>query len=181
MLDEKIIIQQTANWIKTVVIGLNFCPFAAAVVTKNQLRYVVSEAHSTQAVKTILATECIQLDNQENIATTLIILPEYAADFHHYLELLNTCEKELKKLDYEGIYQIASFHPQYVFAGSDEQDAANFTNRSPYPMLHLLREESIDKALENYPSPEAIPERNIALARKKGFIQLQKLLQQAMT
>jgi hypothetical protein len=119
--------------------------------------------------------ETIRLDNETNIETTLLIFPNAFQQFDDYLDLVSLAEKLLKKNGYEGIYQLASFHPLYQFANSPENDAANYTNRSVYPMLHFLREESIDKALENYKSPEKIPDRNINFAREKGEIYMKML------
>lgn len=119
--------------------------------------------------------ECHRLDNDPGIETTLIIFPNAVPGFEDYLEMLDLAEQLLAEHNYEGIYQVASFHPHYRFAGSADDDAANYTNRSIYPMLHLLREESIDKALENYPDPESIPERNIRFAHEKGLEYMLKL------
>jgi hypothetical protein len=109
------------------------------------------------------------------IETSFLIFPRAFSKFDDYLYLLSLAESFLKKKGYEGVYQVASFHPLYLFAGSDENDPANYTNRSIYPMLHLLREESIDKALENYNDPENIPERNINFAREKGLVYMKML------
>ena len=115
------------------------------------------------------------LDRTKNIETTLIIFPDHFAEFEDYLDLVELAEALSVELGYEGIYQIASFHPEYCFGGADENDPANYTNRSPYPMVHLLREDSISRALEHYADPEGIPDRNIALARTKGLKQMQLL------
>ena len=111
----------------------------------------------------------------ENIETTLIIFPNHFADFEDYLDLVDLVEDLSVEQGYEGVYQIASFHPEYCFAGAEEEDPANYTNRSPYPMLHLLREESITRAVEHYKDPEGIPERNMAFAKKKGLQYMQLL------
>jgi hypothetical protein len=109
------------------------------------------------------------------IETTLLILPNDFESFTDYLSLVAMAEKQLRKHRFEGIYQVASFHPEYCFAGEAPDDASNYTNRSPYPMLHLLREESIEKALTNFPDPESIPERNIRFAREKGTLAMKML------
>jgi hypothetical protein len=116
-----------------------------------------------------------RLDNDATIETCLLIFPNAFQKFDDYLDLLALAEKRLKRNGYEGIYQVASFHPLYVFENSDEHDPANYTNRSIYPMLHLLREASIDSALENYKSPESIPVRNINFAREKGLAYMKML------
>lgn len=169
------IIQHTNNWIKSVVIGLNFCPFAAKAVIQNSIHYSVQQTATIKSALEVLETELQFLDTNDKIETTLIIFPNDFKDFDDYLELVKKSERLLSKLDYEGIYQIASFHPDYCFAEADENDPANYTNRSVYPMLHLLREESITKALSTFKNPEMIPERNINLAREKGLKYMQVL------
>jgi hypothetical protein len=115
------------------------------------------------------------LDRAEDIETTLIIFPNHFADFEEYLDLAELAEDLSVEQDYEGVYQIASFHPDYCFAEAEANDPANYTNRSPYPMLHLLREDSITKALDHFIDPEGIPERNIAFAQEKGLKYMQML------
>lgn len=168
-------IQHTINWVKSVVVGLNFCPFAAKVVIQNSIRYVVVQPKDINETLATLQAEIELLDQDKAIETTLVIFPDNYLDFQEYLSLVKKTEKLISKLDYDGIYQIASFHPEYCFASSDEDDAANFTNRSPYPMLHLLREESLSRALATFKNPESIPERNINLAREKGLKYMQVL------
>jgi len=137
---------------------------------------VVLPLADNKAVLEALVKELYYLDENEDIETTFIILPNNFGDFTTYLNLVDIAEKLMEKEDYEGVYQLASFHPQYCFAGEHINDAANYTNRSPYPMLHILREESITTALENFPAPYSIPERNIAFARGKGLAYMQGLL-----
>ena len=174
-MNSSIIIKQTEKWIKSVVIDLNFCPFAAKAVLKKSIRYIVlKEVDVTKSLETLI-TEFQFLDTHEEIETTFIIFETNFMDFKSYLQLVKKAEQTLKKARYEGIYQVASFHPDYCFAGEDSNDAANYTNRSIYPMLHLLREDSLTKALALYPNPESIPEHNIALARQKGLQYMQML------
>lgn len=168
MENSSLIINQTKKWIANVVIGCNFCPFAAREMKKNSIHYEVTIATTTEDILQQLLLEFERLDTNEPIETSFLIFPDSFEDFHDYLNLVSLAEKLLDKEGYEGIYQIASFHPLYCFSGSDEDDAANYTNRSPYPMLHLLREESMEKALENFSEPESIPEKNIAFTREKG-------------
>lgn len=168
-------IQHTINWVKSVVIGLNFCPFAAKTVIQNSIRYSVLQPKNLSETLKYLQQELELLDTDRSIETTLVIFPENYPDFQEYLSLVKKTEKLLTKLDYDGVYQIASFHPDYCFEGSNEDDAANYTNRSPYPMLHLLREESLSKALATFKNPESIPERNVNLAREKGLKYMQVL------
>lgn len=169
------IINQTKKWINEVVIGCNLCPFAANVVKKQAVYYKIETSRDLDECLDSLLNEMKRLDNDEMIETSFLIFPNSFEKFDDYLHLLSLAERLLKKKEYEGIYQVASFHPHYLFAGSDENDAANYTNRSVYPMLHLLREESIDRALKNYDDPESIPERNINFAREKGLAYMKML------
>lgn len=169
------IIAQTQKWINDVVIGLNFCPFAAKEVKQNKVHYEVVVDTEAEICLEVFLQACAQLDTNEAIETTLIILPNGYDDFETYLDLVDYAETLLEQHDYEGIYQVASFHPEYKFADSEENDPANFTNRSPYPMLHLLREESVEQAIARYPNHEDIPQRNIDLARQKGLQYMQAL------
>jgi hypothetical protein len=171
-----IIIQQTKNWVKQVVIGLNFCPFANKVVSQQAVRYVVSSDTEIKKCINLLIKECYFLNKHSSTSTTLIIFCNAFTNFDEYLKLVKQAEVAIKKNSFEGIYQVASFHPNYCFADADENDAANYTNRSPYPMLHIIREEEIDEAIDKYPNADEIPERNIQLARTKGVVAMQKLL-----
>jgi uncharacterized protein len=175
MIDQEKIIQQTKKWITDVVIACNFCPFAAREIKRNSVHYQVEYGTTLQAALQAFARECIRLDEDAAIETTLLIFPGAFQSFEDYLDLVELAEKFLKKEGYEGTYQVASFHPLYRFAGSPAEDAANYTNRSLYPMLHLLREESIEKALAHYAAPEQIPENNIDFARKKGAAYMKML------
>jgi hypothetical protein len=172
---EKVVIDKTINWLTEVVIGHNFCPFASKPVKEGLVHYqVVFDANFQSGLET-LVKECLSLDNNEQTETILIIFPESFLEFDEYLEMVSLAEKLLSKEGYEGIYQIASFHPQYIFSGSDDNDPANYTNRSPYPMLHLLREESIEIAIEKHPNPDSIPSKNIEKAKKLGLGYFQSL------
>ncbi len=169
------IIDRTKKWIVDVVIGCNLCPFAANVVKKQTVFYQVEISEDLNECLDSFANEIERLDKNKTIETSFLIFPNTFERFDDYLHLVSLAEKHVKKKGFEGIYQVASFHPLYLFAGSDENDAANYTNRSIYPMLHLLREESIDKALENYSDLESIPERNIIFAREKGLVYMKML------
>lgn len=175
LMENTLIIQQTKKWIKDVVIGLNFCPFANKEYINDTIRYQISNSKDMSEVMMQLFEECVFLDLNEETSTTLIILSEGFQDFEEYLFLVDLCEKLLRKQKYEGVYQIATFHPEYVFDGEDPLDPANFTNRSIYPMLHILREEQLEDAIENFPDTESIPEKNIDVARKLGLEKLQAL------
>jgi hypothetical protein len=162
------VIAQTKKWIVEVVVGCNFCPFAAREVKGDNIHYRVEAATELAACLQSFGEECTRLDQDETIATTMLIFPNGFQGFDDYLELVALAEKLLKKSGYEGVYQVASFHPLYRFAKSKADDAANYTNRSIYPMLHLLREEQVEKALAHYPHPEKIPAANIDFARSRG-------------
>jgi hypothetical protein len=162
-------IAQTQQWIKEVVIGLNFCPFAAREVNKGSVHYVVAEGTKLHQALDVIQDEIERLDANPEIETTLVIFPAAFTSFSSYLDLVEMAEAMMERNEYDGVYQVASFHPQYRFAEVQRDDPANYTNRSPYPMVHLLREASLSKALQHYPDLENIPERNIALARAKGF------------
>jgi len=169
-------ITATSNWIIDVVIGCNFCPFAAREVNKQSVKYEVLEAADTEAVLNAAARIWLAMDEDERIATALLILPQGFEDFASYLDLVSTTEQLLEEEDYEGVYQVASFHPQYMFAGSDEEDPSNYTNRSPYPMLHFLREDMVSQAVDAFPDIDEIPIRNIHFAKEKGLHYMQQLL-----
>jgi hypothetical protein len=162
------VIEQTKKWINDVIVGCNFCPFAANVMKKQSVHYQVYDSLSSTFSSDSFLAETTRLDNEEGIETIFLIYPNSYTKFDDYLDMVSLAEELLEENGYEGIYQLASFHPLYQFADSPEKDAANYTNRSVYPMLHLLRESSIDKALEHYKNPEEIPNRNINFARNKG-------------
>ena len=175
MIEQDLAITQTKKWINDVVIGCNFCPFAAQVVKQKTVFYKVETATATDICLESFLDEITRLDDDDTIETSFLIFPDGFKSFDDYLDLVSVAEQLLKQKGYNGIYQLASFHPQYRFAGAPDDDAANFTNRSVYPMLHLLREASIDKALEHYDNPEVIPERNINFARDKGTAYMKML------
>ncbi len=170
-----LIVQQTKKWITDVVVGCNFCPFAAKEVKQDTIHYAVESSNDTTHCLERFLQECKRLDSYTSIETTLVIFSNAFEEFDEYLALVDLAEKVLIDYRYEGIYQVASFHPRYQFAGAHENDAANYTNRSLYPMLHLLREASIEAALEKYPDPESIPERNIRFAHEKGVEYMKRL------
>lgn len=181
MKEEHVIITETINWIKSVVVGCNFCPFAAQALLRKSVRYVVLPDATVEGTLETFLKEIHFLDQTEEIETTFIIFPNSYTDFEEYLGLVELAEDFASDQGYDGVYQVASFHPDYLFADSDEDDPANYTNRSIYPMLHLLREDSITDALENYPDPEGIPERNIAFAKSKGLEHMKFLREACFT
>ncbi len=169
-------IEKTQQWIETIVVGLNFCPFAKRELRKNAVRFILNESTDIQETLQQLITECEFLDANPESETTLLILPNGFEDFLHYLDLTELAEDLLAEQGYEGVYQVASFHPEYCFADADSEDAANYTNRSPYPMLHLLREASLDVAIDNFPGIDSIPETNMQKARSLGAEFFQTML-----
>ncbi|HTH44932.1 MAG TPA: DUF1415 domain-containing protein [Oxalicibacterium sp.] len=164
------IIAKTRAWIEQAVIGLNLCPFAKAVYVKEQIRYVVSPAHDTAQLRADLARElhALHASDPAQIDTTLLIHPGVLADFLDYNDFLDEADELVDALDLRGDIQIASFHPAYRFAGSGDDDIENFTNRSPYPILHLLREASIDRAVAAFPEADTIYEKNMETLRRLG-------------
>ncbi len=167
----------TERWVEVMVVGENLCPFAAAVLKREQLRFAVSRACSAEAVARDFLQELalIQQAPEDEIATTLLILPAALGDFYDYLDALAQCEALIAEAGLEGVFQLASFHPRYRFGGVPADDISHWTNRSPYPMFHLLREGQMSRVLQHYPDPDAIPERNIAHLRalgREGLIRL---------
>lgn len=161
----------TREWIERAVIGLNLCPFAKSVYAGNRVRFVVSDARTADALLGDLERELRALADAapEDVETTVLIHPHVLTSFLDYNDFLDPAEAAVERLDLAGVLQIASFHPGYQFAGTAPDDVTNYTNRSPYPMLHLLREESVERAVDAYPGAERIPERNIATMRRLGL------------
>lgn len=170
-------IEQTRCWVRTVIVEHNFCPFARRELERESIRYSVNHATELEVALLSVIDECIYLDNNKDTETTLLIFTEAFENFDDYLELVELAGDLLADQGYEGIYQLASFHPDYCFADAEQNDAANYTNRSPYPMLHLIREASMAQALEHYPEPEKIPERNIEYARELGLDEMKRQLE----
>lgn len=175
-LQHQAIIAQTKRWLEKVVIGLNFCPFAKKEFERQSIRYVIDCSDSQKEALTTLIDELSLLDQTQDIETTLVIYVKAYKKFDDYLDWLAVASSLVEQSAYRGLYQVASFHPEYCFEGESIDDPANFTNRSPYPMLHLLRESSLDKVFKTFPQPELIPQRNIDKARELGSDFLQDLL-----
>lgn len=169
-------IAQTQRWIKSVVIDCNFCPFASKVYNNQTIHYSVSDVADLKDALPLVSALFELLDEDPKTETAFLVFTEGFKNFDDYLSLVKKADRLLVKEDYEGIYQVASFHPGYCFQGAGEDDPANYTNRSPYPMLHFLREESVEKALKFFTHPETIPENNVAFAREKGLPYMQMLL-----
>ncbi len=167
---EKRVVDATILWLEKVVIGLNLCPFAKAIHVKNQIRYVVSMAYESTALLDDLKRELCLLvaADPEQIESTLLIHPWVLKDFVQYNDFLADCDLAIEELELDGVVQVASFHPQYQFAGTKIDDVTNYTNRSPFPMLHLLREESVTRAVKSFPDVVSIYVKNVATLKKLG-------------
>ncbi|VTQ69970.1 Protein of uncharacterised function (DUF1415) [Stenotrophomonas maltophilia] len=163
-------IAATRLWLERIVIGLNLCPFAKAVYVKDQVRFVLSDATTPEALVEQLAEELVLLRDTpaEQIDTTLIVHPQVLTDFLDYNDFLDNADAAIEALDLQGILQVASFHPDYQFEGVAANDASNYTNRAPFPTLHLLREDSVARAVDVYPDPDVIVERNIQTLDRIG-------------
>lgn len=164
------ILAATRHWLARAVIGLNLCPFAKSVYVKEQVRYAISEATTLEDALADLETELRALEaaDPQHIDTTLLIFPRVFADFVDYNDALFFADRLVQQLRLGGVLQIASFHPAYRFEGSEADDIENYTNRAPYPMLHLLREDSIARAVDAFPDASAIYEKNQQTLRRLG-------------
>ena len=165
------VLLDSKQWLERAVIGLNLCPFAKSVYVKSLLRYAISDAKSESELLADLQSELIYLNSVSPTITdtTLLIAPMCLHDFLEFNQFILKANKSLTKLDLDGIFQIATLHPQYQFAGTDVDDITNYTNRAPYPTLHLLRESSIDRALQAIPNAESIFEVNMNTMRRIGL------------
>lgn len=184
LINQASVIQQIQCWLKSIIIDLNFCPFANREWLKNSIRYsIVENTEPSPDEQQILhsslqklAEEFQYLDRHPQTETTLLIFPQTFSKFDDFLTLIDYANQLLLDLGYEATYQLAHFHPDYCFDGTEASDAANYTNRSPCPILHLLREASLEKAIENHPDVSGIPETNIKVARDLGSDKIQSLL-----
>jgi hypothetical protein len=169
-MDEQAELQATRAWVEHAVIGLNLCPFAKAVQVKDLMRYVCTDARDTGGLLAVLRAELQLLADtpMDEVETTLLVHPQVLQDFLDYNDFLDEADALLQEMGLDGTLQIASFHPQYRFAGTDADDIENATNRSPYPTLHLLREASIERAVAAFPEAEAIYEANQRTLRALG-------------
>ncbi len=174
---ERIAIEDTQKWLLEAVVGLNLCPFAKAVVVKDMVRYRVCASSEPADVLAMLREELQHLAeaDPDKLDTTLLVAPNALPDFLDFNDFLADCDDVLMDLELDGVLQVADFHPLYQFGGTEVDDVENFTNRTPYPTLHLLREVSIDKAVEAYPDASLIFERNIEVLNKLGHAGWSKL------
>ena len=165
------------HWLDAMVIGQNLCPFANSARRKGLVRIVVADSDREAQCLQQLADEANRLEAAEGDSTTLLVLPRGFEDFDNYLDLLAVAEALLEELDFEGILQLASFHPDYQFDGTTIDDVSNWTNRSPLPVLHLLKEDSVTQAVDSFPDPDGIPARNIEKLQQLGLAGILQILQ----
>jgi len=171
-------ILKTQQWLEQIIIALNFCPFAKKELVNNSIHYHVCSQSKLKLALEEVAIQCVYLNDHPEVETSLVIFSSGFQRFENYLDLVDYANELLIDLGLEGVFQIASFHPDYYFEGEAFDDASNYTNRSPLPILHLLREASMEKVLRLYKEPEKIPDNNIKLARKKGSEFFEQILKQ---
>lgn len=169
-------VRTVERWLEATVIGLNLCPFAQREWLRQAVRVVSTPATTEVALLHALHTELNLLCEDSSVETTLLVHPKVLTDFLDYNDFLGIAEDMLTSLDLDGVIQIASFHPHYQFGGTSPADAENYTNRSPYPLLHLLREDSVARAVSAHPDAAGIPARNIELMNRLGATAMQKML-----
>ncbi|AMQ28549.1 TPA: DUF1415 domain-containing protein [Legionella pneumophila] len=173
---DPLISEHTMKWVRTFIINYTICPFAKGPVNKGTLRIITSDTPKKHQALKDLITEIQFLEANPAVETTLLIFARAFKDFFSYLDFISLAEQLIQNLNYEGIYQLATFHPDYYFADTSPDDVANYTNRSPYPMIHLLREDSLDKAITAYGDTHTIPEKNIATMNELGLEKMKQLL-----
>lgn len=174
-MDEAKVVRNVGHWLNQFVITLNLCPFARRVSLDGGIRYKVTPAATEAELSQTLQEELKLLLSNGSIETTLLIHPNVLGNFYDYNEYLSETELLLKQPIFEGVFQIASFHPDYQFAGTTPDDAENYSNRPPYPLLHLLREDSVTKAVDSYPDIESIPANNLQRLNTLGRDVLQEM------
>lgn len=175
-MNEQHVIDATRRWVETVVIDLNLCPFAKRELVKQRIRFAVTDTSNEEGLMQALEQELCLLQDHPDIETTLLVHPQVLSDFEDYNQFLDLVDILISQLRLNGELQVASFHPDYQFHGTEPEDVENTTNRSPFPMLHLIREASIGAAIANYPDPEGIPERNIETVERLGIDHMRALL-----
>jgi len=177
LLNDSEIIAAVQRWVKSFVVDMNLCPFAKRELTRNRIRFALTTAKTEAALLISLQAELELLNSDPAIETTLLIHLNVLQDFDDYNQFLNYADKLLQQTGLEGVYQFASFHPRYQFDGTEPDDAENYTNRSPYPLLHIIREASLERAIAESPNVDQIPARNIALMNSLGQDKLSALMQ----
>ena len=178
--DENKIINTVRNWVEAVVINLNLCPFAKKVHLQNGIRFTVSKALSEEELLLHLHDELVHISENPSIKTTLLIHPFVLEDFLAFNQFLAYADDLVEEMNLTGVFQIASFHPAYQFADTEQDDVENYTNRSPYPVLHILSEEDIEQAIATYPNIDEVPFRNKEKMRDLGPKKMKALLQDCL-
>ena len=174
--DERVV-DSVRQWVESFVVELNLCPFVKRELVNNRIRFSATNAETEKHLLEALLSELKILDNDFSIETTLLIHPQVLQDFCNYNQFLSFADNLLVEMNLEGVYQIASFHPDYQFNDTETDNVENYTNRSPYPMLHVLRENSLEKAIADYPDVDQIPTRNIELMNSMGQDKLSAIMQ----
>jgi uncharacterized protein len=177
LLENDKIVGSVRQWVESLVVGLNLCPFAKRELVKNRVRFAVTQAITEEQLLMALQAELELLNSDPSIETTLLIHAKVLQDFYDYFLFMSHADRLLVRMKLKGVYQIASFHPDYQFRGTELDDVENYTNRSPYPMLHLIREESLERVVADYPDVDQIPARNIELMNSLGRDKLQAIMQ----
>lgn len=177
-MNQEQMISETKDWLEKMVIGLDLCPFASSPFKGGRIRFTVSTANNADELYKEVLQEMDVICNTPSaeVETSLLILANTGKEFEPFLDLADLAEQLVEEAEMEDILQIASFHPDYLFADAPQDDPANYTNRSPYPMLHFIRADELENAVKGYPDPEGIPERNIELLRKMGTEEIKSLL-----
>lgn len=175
-MNSDLVIEYTLKWIRSFVVEQNLCPFAKGTLNKGTIRIITSNQKKQALALEDLMKEIHFLDENPQIETSLLVFSQGFKDFFAYLELVDLAEELLEQLSYDGVYQIASFHPNYYFVDTDPEDVTNYTNRSPYPILHILREEVLDKAIQAYGDTENIPEKNKETLQKLGLEAIKRII-----
>jgi hypothetical protein len=181
ILKDEEIIESVRCWVEQFIVELNICPFAKREIVKKRVRYVATEASTTEQLLVALEAELEFLSESISTETTLLIHANVLQDFYDYNQFLDIADGLLQEMDLDGVFQIASFHPQYQFSGAEVDAAENYTNRSPYPILHLLREDSLEQAIANHTDVDQIPANNIALMNEFGVDKLKAMLSRYFT
>ncbi len=176
-MQENEIVGPVRQWVETVVVNMNLCPFAKRELLKKRVRFAVTEAITKGQLLIALQAELELLDGEPSVETTLLIHPQVLQDFYDYNQFLSYADNLLVELKLEGVYQVASFHPHYQFGGTDADDVENYTNRSPYPLLHILREDSLERVITDTADVAQIPAHNIELMNSLGRDKLAALMQ----
>lgn len=176
-MQENDIVAAVERWVETFVVNMNICPFAKRELLNRRVRFVVTDSKTEMELLNALRTEFTLLDGHPSVETTLIIHPQVLHDFYDYNEFLGSADSLLVELKREGVYQIASFHPDYQFSGTEADDVENYTNRSPYPLLHILREDSLERVIADTADVAEIPRRNIELMNTLGKAKLEAVRQ----